>query len=103
MNGGGKEDRESVAESFTSGHSSNDPKLDALNAFGTSRPAPVPEHPPATYQEPISEGYYPTPAPHAWNSDTPAYQDPPVQEYSAYSAYRPDRYQGSYGDGGYRR
>lgn len=99
MNGGEK-DRESVADSDTSGHSSNDPTVDALHAFGTSRPAPLPEHPPATYQETISEGHYPTTTPHAWNSGTPASQDPPVQEYSA---YRPARYQGSSGDGGYQR
>lgn len=129
MNGGGK-DRDSIAESYTSGHSSNDPKVDALNAFGTSRPAPVQENPavthqenpsgtyrnpaatfdeiptgtyqdnqPATYQETVSDGYYRTNAPYAWSSDAPAYEDPPVQEYSA---YRPDRYQVPYNGAGYR-
>ncbi|KAK2761760.1 hypothetical protein FQN54_001588 [Arachnomyces sp. PD_36] len=99
MNDEGK-DRESVAESFTSASTnSNDPKVDALNAFGTSRPAPQPENPPSTYQETIAEGYYPAATAHAWTTDTPVYQDPPVQEYTA---YRPDRYQGVY-NGGYRR
>lgn len=99
MNGEEVKDRESVAESVTSGSSSNDPKVDALNAFGTSRPAPQTANPAPQYSEPVAESYYPATTTHAWSADTPVYQDPPVHEYTA---YRPDRYQGVY-DGGYRR
>jgi hypothetical protein len=110
--------------SILSDSSSNDPSVDALNAFGTSRPAPKVENPPAQY--PISETGthyasdtthgvtwnsnplpYPNPDPALYpNSNSTTYSNPASTPYQGpaqqgYTAYNPG-YQ-PFGDRGYRR
>ena len=93
-------ERESIV-SGSSGSSFNDPSVDALNAFGTSRPAPKLETPSQQYSVAAAEPYYASDTTQGvtWNSNPLPYPDTAPQSYAAYN---PAVYQ-SYGDGGYRR